>query len=70
MNNRGQRAHKSQLINYSRRTKEKVLCTDVAKSFYENDIPFNVPRSKAFRRMIESISNYGCGFKLPSYHEM
>jgi len=29
-----------------------------------------MPRSKAFRRMIESISNYSPRFKPPSYNEI
>jgi len=42
----------------------------VTRCFYENDKPFNVSRSKSFRRMVESISNYGPGLKPLSYHEM
>jgi len=31
---------------------------------------FNVSRSKAFRRMIDSVSNHSPVLKPPSYHEI
>jgi len=53
-----------------KKDQRESVCRDVARHFYDNGIPFNVSRSRSFKRMVESIANYGPGFKPPSYHEI
>lgn len=43
---------------------------NIARFFYCNAIPFNVARSEEFARMVDSVTNYGKGFKRPSFHDI
>lgn len=39
----------------------------VSMHFIKNNIAFNVIQTEAFQEMIEAVSNFGPGYKLPSY---
>ena len=47
-----------------------VVCLEIAKLFYECGIPFNVANSRQFEIAVEAITQYGSGFKPPTYHEL
>ena len=59
-------------INVSMKPKEErdAVCIEIAKCFYECGVPFNVANSRQFEIAIESIAQYGSGFKPPSFHEL
>ncbi|KAG6487618.1 hypothetical protein ZIOFF_056208 [Zingiber officinale] len=46
------------------------VCQQFAKFFYTSDIPFNCSKNPEFAKMFEIDWKYGCGFNLPSYHEL
>jgi len=59
-------------INVSMKPKEErdAVCIEIAKCFYECGVPFNVANSRQFEIAVESIAQYGSGFKPPSFHEL
>ncbi|XP_066391968.1 uncharacterized protein [Miscanthus floridulus] len=49
----------------------KVIVDDhVADFFYENRIPLNVINSRSWEVLLESIGQYGPGYRSPSYHDV
>ncbi|KAJ1265013.1 hypothetical protein BS78_08G045300 [Paspalum vaginatum] len=54
------------------KTKEQKQIVDdhVADFLYENGIPLNVVNSRSWEIMIESIGQYGRGYRSPTYHEL
>ncbi|KAJ1284460.1 hypothetical protein BS78_03G205900 [Paspalum vaginatum] len=52
-------------------TEAKQIVDDhVADFFYENGIPFNVINSRSWEILLESIGQYGHGYRSPTYHEI
>lgn len=49
---------------------KKIVDDHVADFFYENDIPLNAINSRSWEIMLESIGQYGPGYRSPSYHEI
>ena len=68
--------HKSKMsqptLEYSTKSKEAKQIVDdhVADFFYENGIPLNAINSRSWEIMLESIGQYGPGYRSPSYHEI
>jgi hypothetical protein len=66
--------HKSKMsqptLEYSTKSKEakEIVDDHVADFFYENGIPLNVINSRSWEIMLESIGQYGPGYRSPSYH--
>lgn len=60
------------LEHFTKKTKEakEIVDDHVADFFYENGIPLNAINSRSWEIMIESIGQYGPGYRSPSYHEM
>jgi hypothetical protein len=60
------------LEHYTKRSKEaKVIVDDhIADFFYENRLPLNVINSRSSEVLLESIGQYGPGYRSPSYHEI
>ncbi|XP_066392488.1 uncharacterized protein [Miscanthus floridulus] len=56
----------------TKKSKEaKVVVDDhVADFFYENRIPLKVINSRSWEVLIESIGQYGPGYRSPSYHDI
>jgi len=49
----------------------KQIVDDHAADFFsENNIPLNVINSRSWEILLESIGQYGPGYRSPSYHEM
>ena len=42
----------------------------VANFFYENGVPFNVINSRSWEIMLESIGQYGPGYRSPIMHDI
>ncbi|WVZ78409.1 hypothetical protein U9M48_026122, partial [Paspalum notatum var. saurae] len=59
-------------LEYSTKTKEAKQIVDdhVADFFYENAIPFNVINSRSWEIMVESIGQFGPGYRSASYHDL
>lgn len=57
---------------FTKKTKEEKQIVDdhVADFFYENGISLNAVNSRSWEIMIESIGQYGRGYRSPSYHEL
>jgi hypothetical protein len=49
---------------------KQIVDDHVADFFYENGIPLNVINSRSWEIMLESIGQYGPGYRSPSYHEI
>ena len=45
-------------------------CEDIASWIYDSGVPFNCVNHPTFKKMIDSIGQYGPGMKPPSYHEI
>ena len=45
-------------------------CTQIARWFYDADIPFNAATHDSFSIMIEAIGQFGPGMKPPSMYEL
>ncbi|KAG2634133.1 hypothetical protein PVAP13_2NG252703 [Panicum virgatum] len=54
----------------TKKENKQVVDDHVADFFYENRIPFNVINSRSWEIMLESIGQYGPGYRSPSYHEI
>ena len=56
----------------TKRSKEAKQIVDdhVADFFYENRLPLNVINSRSWEVLLESIGQYGPGYRSPSYHEI
>lgn len=56
----------------TKKDKEAKLIVDdhVADFFYENRIPLHVINSRSWEVMLESIGQYGPGYRSPSYHDI
>jgi hypothetical protein len=48
---------------------KQVVDDHVANCLYENKIPLNIVNSRSWEVMLESIGQYGPGYRGPSYHE-
>uniref|UniRef100_J3ME57 DUF659 domain-containing protein n=1 Tax=Oryza brachyantha TaxID=4533 RepID=J3ME57_ORYBR len=48
----------------------KQIVDDHVTDFLESDIPLNVINSRSWEIMLESIGQYGPGYRSPSYHAM
>jgi hypothetical protein len=48
----------------------QIVDDHVADFLYENKIPLNVLNSRSWHIMLESIGQYGPGYRGPSYHEL
>ena len=46
-----------------------ATCLAICRFFYAHAIPFHLVKSPLFKKMIDSIVNYGKGLKLPTYNE-
>ncbi|XP_077245531.1 uncharacterized protein LOC143885307 [Tasmannia lanceolata] len=46
------------------------VCQNIARFFYSNALSFNLVKCPFFDAMVESITYFGHGLKVPSYHEM
>ena len=46
-----------------------ATCLAICRFFYTHAIPFHLVKSPLFKKMIDSIANYGKGLKLPTYNE-
>ncbi|XP_021321882.1 uncharacterized protein LOC8068075 isoform X2 [Sorghum bicolor] len=68
--------HKSKMsqptLEYSTKSKEAKQIVDdhVADFFYENGISLNAINSRSWEIMLESIGQYGPGYRSPSYHQI
>ena len=52
-------------------TKDRdAVCMDICRFWYSSGLPFNAMKSPYFGKAIESVENYGRGFKPPSIHEV
>uniref|UniRef100_J3KZ32 DUF659 domain-containing protein n=1 Tax=Oryza brachyantha TaxID=4533 RepID=J3KZ32_ORYBR len=49
---------------------KQIVDDHVADFFYENGIPFNAINSRSWEIMLESIGQYGPGYRSPTYHEI
>ncbi|KAL6661838.1 hypothetical protein ACP70R_001222 [Stipagrostis hirtigluma subsp. patula] len=49
---------------------KQIVDDHVADFFYENGIPLNVVNSRSWEILLESIGQYGPGYRSPSYHDM
>jgi hypothetical protein len=49
---------------------KQIVNDHVADFFYENGIPFNVINSRSWEIMLESIRQYGPGYRSPSIHDI
>jgi hypothetical protein len=54
----------------TKKENKQVVDDHVADFFYENRIPFNVINSRSWEILLESIGQYGPGYRSPSYHEI
>lgn len=54
---------------YKKKLREEA-CRCLAQWIYDAEIPFNAVKLPSFKVMIESISQYGIGMELPTYHEV
>jgi len=45
-------------------------CEWIAKTIFENAVPFNIVNSKSWRQMLEAVGKYGEGLKGPSAYEL
>jgi hypothetical protein len=48
---------------------KQIVDDHVAEFLYENKIPLHVVKSRSWEIMLESIGQYGPGYRGPSYHE-
>lgn len=57
---------------FTKRSKEQKQIVDdhVADFLYENCIPLNVVNSRSWEVLLESIGQYGAGYRSPTYHEL
>lgn len=49
---------------------KQIVDDHVADFFYENGIPLNAINSRSWEILLESIGQYGPGYRSPSYHEI
>jgi len=49
---------------------KQIVDDHVADFFYENGIPFNVINSRSWEIMLESIGQYGPGYRSPTMHDI
>jgi len=49
---------------------KQIVDDHVADFFYENGIPFNAINSRSWEIMLESIGQYGHGYRSPTYHDI
>ena len=49
---------------------KEIVDDHVADFFYENAIAFNVINSRSFEIMVESIGQYGPGYRAPTFREI
>uniref|UniRef100_J3MVG8 Uncharacterized protein n=1 Tax=Oryza brachyantha TaxID=4533 RepID=J3MVG8_ORYBR len=49
---------------------KQIVDDHVADFFYENEISFNAINSRSWEIMLESIGQYGPGYRSPTYHEI
>jgi hypothetical protein len=54
----------------TKKENKQVVDDHVADFFYENRIPFNVINSRSWEILLESIGQYGPGYRSPSMHEI
>ncbi|CAD6244265.1 unnamed protein product [Miscanthus lutarioriparius] len=54
----------------TKKENKQVVDDHIANFFYENHIPFNVINSRSWEIMLESIGQYGPGYRSPSMHEI
>ncbi|CAD6269503.1 unnamed protein product [Miscanthus lutarioriparius] len=54
----------------TKKENKQVVDDHVADFFYENRISFNVINSRSWEIMLESIGQYGPGYRSPSMHEI
>ncbi|KAG6388825.1 hypothetical protein SASPL_150261 [Salvia splendens] len=62
----------SKMEHCTKKSKEVKQRVDdhVADFFYENGIPLNAINSRSWEIMLESIGQYGAGYRSPSYHDI
>ena len=46
-----------------------VTCLAICRFYYAHAIAFHLVKSHLFKKMIDSVANYGKGLKLSTYHE-
>ena len=46
-----------------------ATCLVICRFFSAHAIPFYLVKSPLFKKMIDSVANYGKGLKLPTYNE-
>jgi hypothetical protein len=52
-------------------TKDRdAVCMDLCRFWYSSGLSFNAMKNPLFGKAIDSVANYGRGFKPPSYHEV
>jgi hypothetical protein len=66
------KASQSTLEHCTKKGKEvqQIVDDHVADFLYENNIPLNVVNSRSWEIMLESIGQYGPGYRGPSYHDI
>ena len=51
-------------------TQKQEVDRAIAMCFYANGIPFNVARSRYWKRAVKKISSYGAGYIPPGYDRL
>ncbi|KAL6559467.1 hypothetical protein OROGR_004584 [Orobanche gracilis] len=64
------KARQSTINEACKKELRKRACRDIARWMYDAAIAFNAVNHPSFDVMVESIGQYGCGMKPPTYHEV